>query len=91
MADAHAFADVTGLPCWKFLDYMHDVLGDPTAAEPGPKPMIEDESSGDSVLVVMDYKTRYPIEIAREHFEWQIDGAHVRLMSYHVAADALSR
>lgn len=89
MAERRAFTPITGLPCSEFLDYMHDVLGDQISAEVEPKPLLRGSFSG--VLVVVDYQTRYPIEIAREHFEWQIDGTQAKLMSYRVSADALSR
>ena len=88
MAEQRAFTPVTGLPCSQFLDYMHDVLGDQISAEAEPKPLLRGSFSG--VLVVVDYKTRYPIEIAREHFEWQIDGAEAKLMSYRVSALGLT-
>jgi hypothetical protein len=83
-ADSAAFQTVTGFPCAKFIDYLHEKLGKaigPKSAEP---PVVR------ATLVTLDVVTEYERGVAQEHFEYFLNGSQATLTNYRIQSDALN-
>lgn len=83
-ADNSAFQSMTGFPCAKFIDYLHEKLGKAIGPK-GPEASIVR-----TTLVILDVVTQYERGDAQEHFEYFLNGSQVTLTNYRIQSDALN-
>ena len=91
MAETNAFSSVTGVSCPEYFAYFHQKLGREIATKCVSFPHLNEINANSMVLFVATYETRYEHGLARERFEWRIQGRDSRLVHYSVEAPALSQ
>jgi hypothetical protein len=89
-ADRNAFRGITGLTCAEFLAYVQERLGPVQESKRLQLPIVEDAPLFRPIRVGLHYTTQFERETGTERFGWRVAAERVTLISYTVAAVALS-